>query len=361
MWSWGGCRLDGARPSGRLSTEAIIRGMNLKWRPFRSDRPHERVLRGLKSVSKKHGGRLLAGAALLSAAAAAVSGTGVYLFERAVRLRRRSLNARDQNAARHIAEENGALVENVQIEAADGTQLRSWYFRLHTDPRRAVLLLHGRTENRAAMLPYARLLLRHGYNVLCADHRGHGESGGEFSSYGLKEAMDVKRWVEWLKSAQAQEPVFALGRSMGATILLQSLHLKPGLAAVVAEAPFSSMREMAFDRVSRPLGAGSWLGRTLLRPVVESGIAWGRMRYGMDLGEATAEKSLAQCGIPVLLIHGEKDSVVPMRHASRLLECAGPLEFWRVPGCRHCRILSREPAEFERRITEWFQAPALAG
>ncbi|HVX67144.1 MAG TPA: alpha/beta fold hydrolase [Bryobacteraceae bacterium] len=342
--------------------------MDLKWLPFGLGRRHHseangirRMARGVKSLQEKHGGELIAGAAVLSAVAAAISGTGAYLFERAVRLRRRPLAVRHEKAARLLAGHYEVPLETIEIPSQDGTALRSWYFRCQApDPRRAVLLLHGQGENRSAMLPYARLLLRHGYNVLCVDHRGHGESGGEFSSYGFKEAQDVKQWVDWLKQERGQDTVFALGRSMGAAILLQALRLKPDLAAVVAEAPFASMREMAFDRVGQSIGAGSWLGRTLLRPVVESGIAYGRVRYGIDLGEATPEKAVEESAVPVLLIHGDEDSVIPVRHASRLLEHGeGGVEFWRVPGGEHCRALSRSPEEFERRVCAWFQAPAL--
>jgi alpha-beta hydrolase superfamily lysophospholipase len=343
--------------------------MDLNWLPFRKGRRHHseakglgRVARGAKSLRENHGGKLIAGAAVLSAMAAAVSGTGAYLLERAVHLRRRPLGARQEKAAHLLAEAGGAPLETIEIQAEDGTALRGWYFRAAApDPCRAVLLLHGQGENRSAMLPYAQLLLRHGYNALCVDHRGHGESGDEVSSYGLKEAQDVKQWVDWLKQERSQETVYALGRSMGAAILLQSLSLKPELAAVVAEAPFSSMREMAFDRVGQSVGTGSWLGRTLLRPVIESGLAYGRVRYGLNLGEATPDKSLAETGIPVLLIHGDKDAVIPMRHASHLLEHGeGGVELWCVPGGGHCRALARQPEEFERRVCAWFQAPTVA-
>ena len=328
--------------------------MDLKRLPFGFGRRH--------GPESKHGGQLIAGAAALSALAAVVSGTGAYLFERAVRLRRRPLAARHQKAARILAAQSGAQLTTIEIASEDGTALRGWYFRAEPDERRAVLLLHGQGENRSAMLPYARVLLRHGYNCLCVDHRGHGESGGELASYGLKEALDVKLWVDCLNATQSQAEIYALGRSMGAAILLQALRYKPDLMAIVAEAPFASMREMAFDRIGQPVGAGSWLGRTVLRPMVESGFAYGRVRYGMDLGDAAPERALNEADVPVLLIHGDPDAIIPVRHASLLLEhCQGGVELWRVPGGGHCRALARQPEEFERRMCDWFRAPAFTG
>jgi uncharacterized protein len=321
----------------------------------------KRVARQMKSIGEKHGGELVAGACVISGVVAAVSGVGAYLFERAVRQQRRPLTDKQERAARSVAEATGASVATVEIRAEDDAALRAWYFQAATDEHRAVLLLHGRGENRSGMLAYARFLLRNGYSVLCPDLRGHGASAGEFTGYGLKEALDVKLWVDWLKDEQAQTCVFALGRSMGAAILLQALRYRPDLLAVVAESPFTNFREVAYDNVGRTFGVGSWAGRTVLRPVVESGIAYGRLRYGMDLRDVTPDEALRSTNVPILFVHGESDATIPVRHAARLLErCAGTADLWQVPGVGHCRVLARQRQEFERRICAWFQnAPVV--
>lgn len=323
----------------------------------------KRVVRQVKSIGQKHGGEIIAGACVISGLAAAVSGVGAFLFERAVRLHRRPLTDKQENAARSIALASGAAMASAEIPGEDGVVLKAWYFRAEPDEHRAVLLLHGRAENRSGMLAYARFLLEHGYNVLCPDLRGHGASAGEFTGYGLKEAHDAKLWVDWLKAEHAQSGVFALGRSMGAAILLQALHYRPDLQAVVAESPFTNFREVAYDNVGRSFGVGSWAGRTVLRPVVETGIAYGRLRYGMDLRDVTPDEVLRETNVPILFVHGEKDATIPIRHAARLLErCAGTADLWQVPGVGHCRVLARQRKEFERRVCAWFQnavAPAV--
>jgi len=292
----------------------------------------------------------------LAGLAAITSGIAVGLCEATVRPRRRTLRARQRKAAAALASRTGAMLLNVELTAEDGAALRAWYFRARLDAGRAVLVLHGQADNRAGSLGYAGLLLDHGFSVLCPDLRAHGESEGEVASYGCREANDVCRWVNWLKFEQRQSEVFALGESMGAAILLQALPLDPGIRAVVAESPFASLREIAYDRMGQAVGTGPWAGRTVLRPAIETGFLYGRLRYGIDLRDAAPESAMAEIRTPILLIHGEKDETIPLRHAERI-SAAGDdtLQYWAVPGTRHCRALARFPEEFERRVCGWFQ------
>ena len=72
---------------------------------------------------------------------------------------------------------------------------------------------------------------------------------------------DVRRWVDWVVSAQPGTRVFGFGESMGAAILLQSLDVESRFCAVVAEAPYATLREIAYDRLSERYHSGSWPGR----------------------------------------------------------------------------------------------------
>src|SRR5271157_6569187 len=183
---------------------------------------------------------------------------------------RRVLRPKDGALAQAIAERNHAELTDVAVTADDGVTLRGWSMRPLHGNGDAVILLHGVADNRMGMLGYAELLLRHGYAVLLPDARAHGESGGELATYGVKEAGDVRRWFDWIKKVEAPRCIDGLGNSMGAAILLESLRTTPGFCAVVAESPFANFREASYDRLGQWSGTGPWLGRTLLRPMVET-------------------------------------------------------------------------------------------
>ena len=193
---------------------------------------------------------------------------GVVATQWALHPWRRALTPQAEALAQAIAARDDAVLSEVSVTADDGTTLRGWSIRPLHGKADAVILLHGVADNRMGMIGYADLLLRHGYAVLLPDARAHGESGGELATYGVKEAGDVRRWYDWVEQAERPRCIDGLGNSMGAALLLESLPAAPGFCAVVAESPFANFREASYDRLAERLGAGAWLGRTLLRPAV---------------------------------------------------------------------------------------------
>jgi pimeloyl-ACP methyl ester carboxylesterase len=148
---------------------------------------------------------------------------------------------------------------------------------------------------------------------------------------------------------------------MGAAELLQSLDTHPKLCAVAAESPFANFREIAYDRMGQPFRAGPWLGRTLFRPIVETAFLRARWKYRLDMEQVSPEQSIANSDVPVLLIHGQIDGNIPVRH-SRLIHTRDPgTLLWEVPHADHCGAFSVAPQEFEQRLLDWFSTRPLNG
>jgi uncharacterized protein len=281
---------------------------------------------------------------------------GAILADNALHPYRAPISAEARQAARATAEENSATLQSVQARARDGTILKAWLFQPSHGNEDAVLLLHGHQDNRTGMTALAALFLRHQYLVLAPDLRAHGESGGDLGTFGLLESQDVSTWLDLLKQQTHARHLYALGESMGAAVLLQSLQRETRFAAVAAECPYASFREVAYDRMGQLFGTTDWLGRTLLRPLVESGFLYARLRYGIHLADVNPARSLAGTKVPILLIHGTIDHNVPPRHSAIIRATAPPnLVFWSVPDAGHTGAYARWPEEFEHRVVGWFE------
>lgn len=286
---------------------------------------------------------------LLSTAAA------IFLAQNTLHPNRRQFLPADKNEMDRIALQSHADLQDVRISPPDHVSLRAWYIRQLPGNGDAVVLLHGVGDNRLGMMGYARILLQHGYSVLMPDARAHGMSGGDIATFGVMERNDIKEWFEWLQSAGQAHCIFGLGESMGAAELLQSLEVEPNFCAVIAESSFSSFREIAYDRMGQHFHAGPWVGRTILRPLVEIALAYARANYHLDLAAASPALAVAHTSVPVLLIHGEEDSNIPVYHSRAIKLENSNVELWAVPGADHCGAISVAPQELEHRITSWFE------
>lgn len=261
----------------------------------------------------------------------------------------------EERNARTAAQEDKVEFRDVQLATPDGAVLRAWFMRPPEANGDAVILLHGVSDNRMGMYGYGKWLVENHYSVLIPDARAHGNSSGELATYGLKEAEDIHRWVDWIETAEHPRCMFGLGESMGAAQLLQSLPKEPRFCAVVAESPFATFREVAYARFGRPFHTGPWLDRTFFRPEVDAGFLYVRFRNGLNMEAASPEQAVVGIKIPVLLIHGLNDRNIPPYH-SDLIQAKNPSDVivWKVSGAPHTGAHKAAPQEFERRVLGWF-------
>jgi uncharacterized protein len=239
--------------------------------------------------------------------------------------------------------------EDFVVRAPDGVLLHGWKVRVSKHNGSWVIAFHGVADNRVGVVAQSEFLLRAGYDVLMMDARAHGESGGTIGTYGWLERNDTRAVLDALISTETPHHIFAFGESMGAGIALQSAGADPRIEAVIAEAPFASLREATYDYAGfqkYPL-----LGKTLFAPGAWAMLFRGQSLAGFSASGVSPENSVAIRAFPVLLICGTADNILPCRHAERIYAAArGPKSLWIVEGAFHTGAFGSQPAEFERRV-----------
>jgi pimeloyl-ACP methyl ester carboxylesterase len=83
-----------------------------------------------------------------------------------------------------------------------------------------------------------------------------------------------------------------------------------------------------------------------------------RLRYRLDIDDASPEEAVAGTRVPVLLIHGQSDTNIPVRHSRRIAARNSGVALWEVPNTGHSNAIDTSPAELERRLISWFAAHA---
>jgi uncharacterized protein len=280
---------------------------------------------------------------------------------------------------------SGGHREGFDVRAPDGVMLPGWIVRPDRPNGNWVLLFHGVADNRIGVVGQSEFLLRAGYSVVMMEARAHGASEGQLATYGWLERNDTKSIIDALLAQiyrrrtdiqvqlsprppellgdfpeQSPRPpppptphIFALGESMGAGIALQSAAADPRIEGVVAEASFANLREATYDYAG--LRKSPFLGKTIFRPFSWMLLYRGEKLTGLPVAEVSPEKAVAARAFPVLLICDENDDALPCRHTQRIYDAAiGPKQFWEVPGAFHTAALGFQPAEFQRRVLDFY-------
>jgi pimeloyl-ACP methyl ester carboxylesterase len=262
------------------------------------------------------------------------------------RLRRR-IGDRILDAPRRSAEE-AALVrqldalggEVVRFQARDGGRLAARWLTADVppdddwvaDPHEAILLLHGYTGSIAPDLVEYAPFLRRTARVLGLDFRGHGDSDTGPTTFGINEVEDVAGALAWLGDRGVTR-VALVGTSMGGIVALASLGVlgdgrlaaadsDPAAPAAMSIAPRPRIVAVVGDSVAPRLAGpvGRRIGRWLGPFIAQRGFDAVAARLGTD-PRATEPIRVAGIleGVPLLLLHGSRDPLIPLRDARRLM------------------------------------------
>jgi uncharacterized protein len=214
--------------------------------------------------------------------------------------------------------------EDIYFKTSDGFTLNGWFFQAaNTEARATILVLHGNAQNLSTHVNSVLWLVREGFNLFIFDYRGYGKSQGSPGIKGVH--LDAEAALKALLSMPRVEKdrIIVLGQSIGGAIAVYTVAHTPykdRIAALVIESAFSSYRLIAREKLAQVFI--TWPFQYPLSYLVSD--AYSPIRWIREIS----------C-VPVLIIHGDQDPVVPMHHGQMLYEAArDPKEFWEttVPG-----------------------------
>lgn len=238
--------------------------------------------------------------------------------------------------------------ENVEFETEDGLTLAGWF--IPSNESDAVIIVgHGYPFSKSNVLHLSRFLYPE-YNLLFFDFRSFGDSEGRHTTVGHKERKDFRSAVEYLKIREDINPekIGALGFSLSASVMIMA---ETDVKAIVAESPYANLNLLLEDVYKMFPGFTK-------KPFVWLTNLYGILFIGSNPKDVSPMDSIADLEVPVLLIHGEKDSEIPIKHSELIYENSNKnlTEFWRVEGSGHGMTYSLKGKEYERRIIEFFNA-----
>ncbi len=246
--------------------------------------------------------------------------------------------------------------KNLQIQSKEGYFLSGTLLLSNIPTADTVIFVHGFSQHRDSGLPYSKMYLDNGYNVLLADYGSDGKrADGKAVSvtWGVREAEDVESWVKILKEQYPEGQVGLHGVSLGAaTALIHSGTYGTG-KFYVADSAYSDFNEFLMDKAENIAVWG-----VPLRPYLPVLVPFlNTIVYAHDgiwFYAASPERGLKKTSKPVLLLHGKEDTLIPVSMANRLQQVGNTSrELIVFEGAKHAEERFVSPREYRRQVMEF--------
>jgi hypothetical protein len=240
--------------------------------------------------------------------------------------------------------DNGRISAHRSITMPDGVTIDTWVIAADRDtPRGTALLLHGLQHSKSQTFGLGEELAERGFDVVLTDHRGHGRSTGESTTWSALEAEDARRVIDALLAEDlVAKPIYVWGVSMGGAAAIRYAASDTRVVGCMAVAPFTSGPEVARRLL-------------LLLPPEKYERAWQRAGElaGFDPRDANALAAAGRLNCPLVVVHGTLDTLVPFSHGEAIVAAApGKAELIPIPAASHATILMMRDGWFADRMVD---------
>ena len=192
-----------------------------------------------------------------------------------------------------MPELNKTGVSEFFIKSLDKTRIHAFYFEC-PGAETVVLYLHGNAGNAYHRFDDVHALNKTGTHVLLIDYRGYGKSERSPTEKGIY--MDTIAAFQYLKSGKnfEEKHIFVLGRSIGTAAAIHVAQNRK-IGGLILISPLSTGKDMA----------------------KEMGFGWLSLFAGSSFDNLTRAKNIKS---PVLIIHGDKDRVIPIHSGKKVFD-----------------------------------------
>jgi uncharacterized protein len=241
--------------------------------------------------------------------------------------------------------------EEVEIQSDDGLKLNALYLNNDGGNGKMVILAHGYKGNNEQLPEVTRFYYEKGYNILKPDARGHGKSEGDYIGYGWHDRNDLRKWIDYVIEEKNDTSIFLHGFSMGAsTVLMAAGEDLPGeVKGIIADSGYTSVKDELAHQLKYLYDLPSFPLMDITSVVTE-------IRAGFSFEEASALNQVhkKKSELPLFIIHGEKDELVPPEMAEQLYEkTSGEKELWIISDVGHTQGFLDKEEEYKRRLMEF--------
>ncbi len=249
------------------------------------------------------------------------------------------------------------------ITAPDYANLHALYIRsprlqapgdtIASIPSRTAIVVHGHTSSSVGVAHLGYMYSHDlGYNVIMPDLRLSGLSDGDHYTMGWNERKDVELWIDFAKKLFGDSTQIAIhGVSMGAatTMMVSGDSLPSNVKWFVEDCGYTSVWEQFRYVLAKDYHI---TGKSLLKAAQKKA----EKLYNLNFKTASSEEQVKKSCRPMLFIHGDRDTYVPVNMAQQLYKAKPePKEIWIVPGATHAQSYKTASADYTARVKQFIE------
>ncbi len=237
--------------------------------------------------------------------------------------------------------------EPVSFTDSLGKTVKGWSIA-GTTGRGAVLLLHGVKADRRSMVRRARFLSAEGYSILMIDLQAHGESPGDYITFGQLEAKSVSAAIRFARTKWPDKRLGVVGTSLGGASAIFAAQ-EERADAYILETVYSTLHEATENRLRIRFGA---IGSHFVPLLLWQTPLW----LGFQADVLSPAVRIHDLKAPVLIIAGERDRRTTLANSKALFAGAvEPKVLWVVSGARHQDFLRYAADAYKTRVLAFLE------
>ena len=237
----------------------------------------------------------------------------------------------------------GLKYEEVAFKSTDGIKLNGWFLP-NNKTKSAIIVMHGYPAEKGDLLGIAIFLSKE-FNVFLFDFRYFGKSEGSYTTAGYLERNDLLGAIKYLQKEKNITKMGLYGFSLGGAVALSANH--QNVKSIVTDSTYSKLSSI-IERSYRAFFIFKY-------PLTYLTKLYGKLFFGIDISEASPVDSIKNTKVPILLIHAEKDSEIPVKEAYLLKEANPKAELWIVKDADHGMSYASNVEKYEEKVVGFFK------
>lgn len=233
--------------------------------------------------------------------------------------------------------------ETIHLKTNSSLSIEAWYIPVDSS-KGTVILFHGLGGNKSFMLDEAYQFMYLGFNTMLVDLRAHGNSDGNTTTLGIREAEEVKLAYDYVRH-RGEKNIFLYGFSLGAVVITKSIsdyNIVP--SGVILDTPFGNLKNLLEGR-ARVLGFPE-------EPFGFLVTFWSGVERGFNGFKHNTCDYVKSIKCPVLLQYGALDKLVTRQETECIFNniAFGEKKLIVYPTSAHEPFLNKDPDKWRMEV-----------